>query len=304
MELAVVHRNQKILPYLALAFSILVLGFSAIFVRWADAPGSIMAFYRLGMATIILTPIYFFGTRNQKKHRLGWKILVFPIIAGVMTAMDHTIWSSAIQYTSAANATLLNYTAPVWVALVAWLYFKERLRRLFWFGLLLALVGMAVVSGADILNGSSAGKGNLMALVSSFFFAGYFLATQSGRKHLDTLSYTWMVGISSTITLFIVNLILRTPFDGYPVQSYWAFLGAALFSQVGGYLAISYALGHLPASVVSPTMIGQPVLTALLALPLLGEALVPAQIVGGLMAMLGIYWVNRGRDNVDGSESP
>ena len=75
-----------------------------------------------------------------------------------------------------------------------------------------------------------------------------------------------------------------------------AFLGAALFSQVGGYLAISYALGSLPASVVSPTMLGQPVMTAVLAMLLLGEALYPAQVVGGAVVLLGIYWVHRGRN--------
>jgi drug/metabolite transporter (DMT)-like permease len=292
------HLDQKILPYLALAFGILVLGFSAIFVRWANAPGSIMALYRLGTATLILTPFYLFGRRKRQKQPFTWQILIFPAIAGFMTAMDHTIWSSALLYTSAANATLLNYAAPVWVALVAWFYRHEPLSRLFWVGLALTLLGATVVMGSDILRHPSVGRGDLLALTSSFFYAGYFLATESGRKHIDTLSYTWLVGVASTITLLVVNLILQMPLLGYPTQSYLAFLGAALFSQIGGYLAIGYALGHLPASVVSPTMIGQPVVTALLAMLLLGEALFPPQIIGGLIVLLGIYWVHHGRQPV------
>jgi drug/metabolite transporter (DMT)-like permease len=63
-----------------------------------------------------------------------------------------------------------------------------------------------------------------------------------------------------------------------------------------GYLALGYALGHLPASVVSPTMLGQPVLTALLAIPILGESLHPVQWIGGLVVLGGIYLVNRSRD--------
>lgn len=285
------------LPYLALAFGIFVLGFSAIFVRWANVPGPVMALYRLGLGVLILTPFYLANYQKSQPVRWRWSVLVFPAVAGVMTAMDHTFWSSAMQTISAANATLLNYAAPVWVALIAWLFQRQRLAPLFWAGLALTLVGIALVSGSDILRHSATGMGNVLALISSLFFAGYFLATEAGRKRLDTLPYTWLVGLSSTLTLLIVNLALRMPLSGYPAQSYWAFLGAALLSQVGGYLAIGYALGHLPASVVSPTMIGQPVMTALLAYLIFGERLTGAQLFGGLLALLGIYWVHRGRQN-------
>jgi drug/metabolite transporter (DMT)-like permease len=85
------------------------------------------------------------------------------------------------------------------------------------------------------------------------------------------------------------------PLTGYSPQTYLAFLGAALVSQVGGYLSVGYALGHLPASVVSPTMIGQPLVTTILAIPLLGETLSPAQLLGGASVLLGIYLVHRSR---------
>lgn len=288
---------KSYLPYFALGFGIVVLGFSAIFVRWANAPGPVMALYRLGIAMLILTPFFAYNWRRKPHPRLSWGILVFPIVAGVMTALDHTIWSSAMAYTSAANATVLNYAAPVWVALFAWLVFKERLNGLFWFGLACTMVGVVVVFGSDFLSHPAIGKGDLLALISSFFYAGYFLATQSGRRHFDTLSYIWLVGVASTITLVTVNAILHTPLTGYPPQTYLAFLGAALFSQIGGYLAIGYALGHLPASVVSPTMIGQPLLTGVLAVVLLGERLSAAQIAGGLIILAGIFWVHRSRGN-------
>lgn len=290
--------KKQYLPYFALGFGILVLGFSAIFVRWANAPGPVMALYRLGIAMLILTPFFIFNWKRNKHAPLTWGILIFPIVGGIMTAMDHTIWSSAMSYTSAANATVLNYAAPVWVALFAWFVFKERLPGLFWLGLVFTLAGVAIVFGSDFLRHPAMGKGDLLALISSFFYAGYFLATQSGRKHLDTLSYIWMVGVGSTITLVTVNLILKTPLTGYPVQTYLAFLGAALFSQIGGYLAIGYALGHLPASVVSPTMIGQPLLTGVLAVALLGETLSTLQVMGGAIVLVGIYWVHRSRGNL------
>jgi drug/metabolite transporter (DMT)-like permease len=67
----------------------------------------------------------------------------------------------------------------------------------------------------------------------------------------------------------------------------------AHLAQMIGYLAITYALGHLPASIVSPTLVGQPILTAVLAIPLLGEIPNTTQWVGGAIALVGIYLVNQ-----------
>ena len=71
------------------------------------------------------------------------------------------------------------------------------------------------------------------------------------------------------------------------------FLATAFFSQLIGYMALAYAPGHLPASVVSPTMVLQPVVTAILAIPLLGEIPGIWQGVGGAIALIGIYMVNQ-----------
>jgi drug/metabolite transporter (DMT)-like permease len=285
--------KKALLPYLALGSGILALSFSGLFVRWADAPGPVMGFYRLGLATLILLPGFAYKSRSLKG--LGWGVLLIPVLGGVFSAFDHAIWNTAIGQTSLANATLLNNTAPLWVALVAWLFFRERQTGVFWLGLVLTLTGAIAVMGSDFLNHPNLGWGDLLALSSGLFYAGYFLVTQSGRRHLDTLSYVWIVVFSSSIVLFILSVALRLPLTGYSSRTYLAFLGAALISQVGGYLSVGYALGHLPASVVSPTMIGQPVCTALLAIPLLGEALNPIQWIGGLSVLLGIYLIHRSR---------
>lgn len=286
--------GKRILPYLALAAGILALGFSAIFVRWADAPGPVMGFYRIGLSTLILLP--FFLWRRNKSKVPPWTILLLPMAGGLLTACDHSIWNTAVNFTSAANAAMLGNTAPLWVTLFAWLVWHERLTRGFWLGLLLTLIGAAIVLGSDFLHHPTLGIGDVLALTAGIFYAGYFLVTQRGRDHLDTLSYIWIVGLVSSLTMLLFSLGLDLPVTGYSTQTYLAFLGAALISQTTGYLAVGYALGHLPASLVSPTMIGQPVTTALLAIPLLGETLHASQLLGGLAVLTGIYMVHRSRE--------
>jgi drug/metabolite transporter (DMT)-like permease len=249
----------------------------------------------MGLATLVLTPSFI--NKNPKPLNTAPKILVFPILGGVMLSIDLALWNTAVNTTAAANATLLANTAPLWVALVAWIFLREELSRFFWLGLALTLGGAAVVLGSDFLIHASFGWGDTIAIVAGIFYAGYYLATQRGRQHLNTITYIWWMGLSSSLTLLIISLGLGMPITGYSTQTYLSFLGAALITQVGGYMAMGYALGHLPASVVAPTMIGQPVMTALLAIPFLGEILPLSQWMGGLVVLAGIYLVHHSRRN-------
>jgi drug/metabolite transporter (DMT)-like permease len=281
---------KKALPYISLAIGILALSMTAMFVRWADAPGTITGFYRLLFASFILLP--FFTWKNfKKKNTVTRSNLIFPILGGIFTAFDFAFWNSSVIYTTASNATLLGNTAPIWVALFTLFIIRRRLPKGFWLGLTLALSGAALVLGSDILVHPRLGLGDLMALAAGFFYAGYLLSTQRGRESLDPLSYMTIVVLTATLVTFIFNIILGFSLSGYSQQTWLVFLLSALVSQIIGYISVSYALGHLPASVVAPTMIGQPVLTTLLAIPLLGEIPQSSQLIGGIIALAGIYLV-------------
>lgn len=283
--------QNKFVPYIALAIGISALSLSAMFVRWAEAPGPITGFYRLLISTILFTPLFI---RQQKQlEPINKKYLIFPLFAGIFTAFDFAFWNSSLKYTTAANATLLGNTSPLWVALFAFFILREKLRRSFWFGLIIALAGAALVMGSDFLLHPTLGLGDLMASAAAIFYASYQLTTQRGRKHIDPFRYIWLIGVSATISMFIMNLSLGNSFTGYSTQTWVIFFVTAIVSQMIGYLAISYALGHLPASVVSPTLIGQPILTAILAIPMLGEIPNPIQWIGGAIALAGIYMVNQ-----------
>jgi drug/metabolite transporter (DMT)-like permease len=287
-------RSRGVFPYAALGLGILALSLSSLFIRWSQAPGPVTSFYRMAIAAVVLLPLIMRRVQRLKNEqgRIPLRWLVLPVIGGLFTALDHGAWSSAIGYTRVANATLLNNMAPVWVALFTALVWKEYLPGRFWLGLAVTLAGAGVVLGVDMLLTPEMNLGNLLALLSSVFYAAYFLITQRGRSVLDTLTYIWLVDVFSALGLLGINLALRMPLTGYPATTWLVFFCAAFISQLGGYFAIAYALGHLPASVVSPSMVSQPVITTLLAIPLAGEILAPLQWLGGLAVVGGIYLVN------------
>jgi drug/metabolite transporter (DMT)-like permease len=282
--------KRSSLPYVALAGGIAALSFSALFVRWSTAPGIVTSCYRMGIATLILLP--FFIRRVRRAGLPALKVLVIPLAAGLFTSLDHASWSTSLGMTRVANATLLNNIAPLWVALYTVVFWRERLSGRFWLGLALTLGGAAVVFGNDLLSNPHLGLGDLLALVSSLFYAAYFLVAQRGRAQMDTLTFIWLVDLTAAVALLGYSLGLGLPLSGFSSATYLTFLGAGIISQVGGYFLVAYALGHLPATLVSPTMIAQPVATALLAIPLAGEALVTGQWAGGLTVLSGIFLVN------------
>ena len=276
--------------YLALGVGILSLGFSAIFVRWANAPGIVAGFYRVAIATALLAwPFY---RRVKAQGSLSRRGLRFAVLGGLFFAADLALWATGVVLSGATNPTLLANTAPLWVGLGALVLFRERLKAMFWVGLLLAMTGAVVILGLDSLRAVSFGVGTLLGLLAGIFYGGYFLITQRGRETLDSLTYFWPAAVSSTLGLLILCLALRQPLTGYPASAYLNFLALGLVSQVFGYLSINYALGHLPASIVAPTMLGQPIATAILAGPLLGEALSLWQVLGGLAVLAGVYVVH------------
>lgn len=278
------------LPYAALAFGVLALSFSSLFIRWSEAPGPVTSFYRFGFAALFMLPI---SARQMRKTGIPPAALIaFPLAAGIFSTLDHGTWSIAIDYTRVANATLLNNMSPVWVALFAALVWREQLTRKFWLGLVITLAGAAAVIGADFLQDTGMTGGNLLALLSSVFYAGYFLVTQRGREQIAVIPYIWLVSVFGALGLLVFSLVLGMPLSGFSGTTWLIFLAAALLTQVGGYFAIAYALGHLPASVVAPTLVLQPVITALLAIPLAGEMLSVWQWLGVLAVVGGVYLVN------------
>jgi drug/metabolite transporter (DMT)-like permease len=294
--------DKTLLAYLALGTGIFALSFSAMFVRWANAPGPVTAFYRLFFSIFLLLP--FFAPRVKTNTSIKSWLIVFPLLAGVFTALDLGLWTSSLSYTTAANATLLGNTAPLWVALGAWLILKQRLTPAFWRGLTVTLLGAALIMGTDFILHPRFGIGDAMAVSTGIFYGGYFLFTEKSRLHFDPIIHIWLVGVGASISLFIVNSVLQYPMSGYPTQTWLIFLATSVVSQLIGYMSLAFALGYLPASVVAPTVVLQPIITTLLAIPLLGEIPTIWQGIGGAIALIGIYIVNQSHARSSLVETP
>jgi len=276
--------------YAALLVGILCIAWSAIFVRWTSIPGTASAFYRLLIPALVLVPTWLIPGCSRKLPLRSYGIVA---VGALFFALDLAFYNTSILQTTAANATLLGNNTPIVVGLLSWLLFKRRPAWSFWVGLALAVTGALVIVSSDLARHAKFGLGDAMALAAAAFFAVYLIATEQVREHTNTLEFLRLAIVFSAIFMFLFAVLLRVPLGIPDRRSLLALLGLGLVSQLGGYLALTYALGHLPATVTSVSLLSQGPLTAILAALLLGEPLTGPQIVGGTLVLAGVGLANR-----------
>jgi drug/metabolite transporter (DMT)-like permease len=286
--------KTRALALTALLGGVVILGFAAIFVMWSAAPGPVTALYRMVIGVVAIAPL-FLARRRAQPRALPRRGLMVALLGGALFGTDMAIWMTAVEFGGPTMPTLMANTAPVWVGIGSMVLFRQRQSAGFWVGLLVAIVGVALVFGHNLSGGAGPGRGMAMGLVAALFYASFVLATQVGRKYLDTVAYLWVSTLGAAAALLVINLAMRNPLGGFDRQTYLSFLALGIVVQFLGWLLINYSQGYLRADLVAPVLLAQPVLTALLAIPLLGEMLTPWHVAGGLTVMAGVYVVIRSR---------
>jgi drug/metabolite transporter (DMT)-like permease len=284
--------ESRAAAYLALVAGIVCIAWSAIFVRWTDIPGPASAFYRMLIPAVVLLPTF---ATDRKRERIAVRTWLIIGLGGLFFALDLALYNTAILRTSAANATLLGNNTPIVVGLLTWMVFRRKPQPAFWLGLVLAIGGSVVILWGDLARHAQFGVGDVMALGAAACFAVYLLATERVRTTTSTLTFLRLSMIATTLVLLLLNFALGISLRVPHRHTWWALLGLGLVSQLGGYLALTYALGHLPATITSISLLTQGPLTAAMAAVLLGEPLTLAQIMGGALVLFGVGLAHRQR---------
>lgn len=280
----------RALALLSLFGGVVILGFAAIFVTWSEAPGPVTALYRMSIGAAAIAPLYL-ARRRSSPRPLPRRGVIMALIGGSLFGTDMAIWMTAVGISGPTMPTLMANTAPLWVGIGSILFFRERQSAGFWAGLVVAMAGVALVFGHNLGGGAGLGRGMAMGLVAALFYASFVLATQEGRKHLDTVAFLWISTLGAAAALLVINIILRSSLTGFPARTYLSFMALGLIVQLMGWLLINYSQGYLRADLVAPVLLAQPVLTALLAIPMLGEMLTFWHVAGGLVVLTGVYIV-------------
>lgn len=282
-------------PHAALVFAIVAVSTSAILVRWSDAPNLVKAFYRVVFTTILLAPLAV-GRYRHSFRRLTIRDLGASGVIGIALAVHFAAWFESLDWTSVAASVTLVQSQPIFVALGAATLLDERIDRRTVVGILIAVLGMATMTlpGAE-LTGPRPVFGNSLAVLGAVMAAIYVLAGRSMRQRLDLIPYVIVVYSVCAVALLILTLIQVSAqgLAGYPPREWALFLGMAVGPGVFGHTVINWSLKHVESSVVSVSLLGEPVGSAILAAWLLAEVPGLPTVVGGTVVLAGIYTTAR-----------
>ena len=249
---------------------------------------------RLILATTLLTIIALYTKRNfsinLKSH--GW-ILILAMIA----TFHLWIQVTGLQYTTASNTGWIIGTAPIFMAILGLIFFKEKVTLLQMAGILIAMFGLLLLIGkGNILNiDLIKNKGDLLVLGSAFTWGVYSMVNKK-----ISLSYSPLMTI---LYLFLMMLIIITPFNlnSEAINSviHLSFIGwisilfLGLFCSGIAYVIWARALRDMESAKVGAFLYFEPFVTVLAAWFFLNEVITLMMIASGLLITAGVFIVNK-----------
>jgi drug/metabolite transporter (DMT)-like permease len=262
---------------------------SAILIRAGDAPEPVMAFYRVSFTTILLLPLA--RGSGEELSRSSRKDVVAAVLAGLALAVHFGAWFESVDRTTIAASVTLVQTQPIFVALGAALLLDERVTRRVVVGISLAMAGIVTISAEGLLGMANAPApllGNALAVLGAVTGAAYWLSGRSIRQRVSVVPYVLVVYSVAAVGLFASALAQGQSLVGYPAHEWLLFLGMAVGPGILGHTLINWALEHVESSVVSVSLVGEPLGSAVLAALLFAELPGGLTVVGGVVVIVGI----------------
>lgn len=292
-------------PLIAIGFGILASSTASLFIRFAQdfAPSIIIATYRLGIATLLISPFVL----TKKRAELGSitkREILLAILSGTFLAIHFATWIKSLEYTTVASSVVLVSTVPLWVALFSPIFIKEPITKPILFGMVLAFVGVIIIAVSDVCSLKNGGLvcplyneffrgeaflGDLLALAGAVAAAMYVIIGRSLRQRVSLLTYVFVVYGMAAVVLLALALSSNNPIFAYPKMAYVWFILLAIIPQLLGHSSFNYALGYLSAALVSIALLGEPIGSTILAYIFLGEVPTLLKVFGAILILAGIY---------------
>jgi drug/metabolite transporter (DMT)-like permease len=245
---------------------------AGVFIKYLDLHPLAIVFYRSFFAALVFAP---FVKRSQWRFNAPIAISVLTYTAAI------SAFVAANKLTTAANAIVLQYTAPVFVFLFSRLVLGERIAKLNGFALVVAMIGVALISLDSA--GEPEMAGVLLALLSGVLFAGYMVNLQRTQE-VHPVYLTWINNaVCALLLVFVVKSRLALSLEQIGIL---AVMGAV---QLGlPYFLFSKGLQTVPIQEASLIALIEPVLNPLWVALTVGEIPSAATLSGGGLILLGL----------------
>ncbi len=289
-----------------LAIGVFFISTSAPLIAATAAPALAIAFWRTALGAGLTAPLVVLRRRAEflALTRRQWWLCA---AGGLLLGAHFAAWIPSLRYTSVASSTALVATQPVWAALLArarGVHFPGRV----WLGIVVALGGIALLTGVDVSLDRRSLIGDLLALVGAMLAAAYVTVGERARQDVSTPTYTFIAYAAAALGLLPVLLLTGVALGGYSTQTWLLILALTVLAQILGHSLINATLRTTSATVTSMGILFEMPLATVMAAIFLGQwpplAVVPALVL--LLVGVGVV-VRAGAGSVAGqtlAESP
>ena len=273
-----------------LSVAVVAVSLAAIFIRLADAPGVVVAWWRMAIAALVLAPV---ALRALRRTPLTRATVLPTAAAGVLLGVHFATWISSLSYTSVAASVALVSTTPLWVALLSWAFLKQVPTLTVLMGVLLAVAGGAVIGFGDALGTTASAPapllGDALALVGAMAVAGYLLLGRvAQRRGLSIDAYAGVAYAVAAFVLLPMPWLVGASYVAYPPATFVWVVALALVPQLIGHTGINYAMRHLDPTRVATATLLEPIGAGLLAFLVFAEVPSTFTLIGAAALLIGV----------------
>ena len=276
--------NSRTIGILSTSIGAMLIGVAPILVRTSEITPSLTGFYRFLCATFIL---FVYGIAKNKFINLKYKDILILAIPGLFFGSDITLWHWSINQTSVANAALFVNTAPIYVAIISYFLFKDKLDLFFYFAGFCCLGGVFLILFEQ--NEYQTFSGDLLSLVAAVFYSGYLISVKKFSETYETFHLMFFSALFGCIPLYLGSLLEIGHAFPETALGWSNILFQGLFIQIAGQGLIIYGLSLIRVQFSSLILLIQPLTAAFLAFLLFQEMFLIQQIFGAIILLIGIY---------------
>ena len=281
---------NNIKPYVILTIGVISVSFAVIFIRLADAPPLVIATYRLIIASMLLLPFTALKSKRLLKKPSGSDALLITL-SSLFIALHFALWITSLSYTSIASSVVIVTSHPIFVAIISYFLWHERLNKLAIFGMAIAFGGVIVINYGGLIISSETVIGNFLALLAAISMGAYLIIGHQLKERVNILPYLTYIYTGAAAMLLIAAVVSGQALLGYSGRTFAMIFLLALVPQLIGHSSLNLAVRMMPVTIVSVAILGEPVIAITLGYVILGEGITVTEILGSALALGGILMV-------------
>ncbi|MEQ8757179.1 MAG: DMT family transporter [Coleofasciculus sp. G1-WW12-02] len=281
---------------LVLVAGVLAVSSAAIFIRLANTAAGLsgvgfslfLSASRLSLASLLILPAW----GNLRSNQLSPGAFPHAVGAGICLALHFATWITSLSFTSIAASTTLVTTNPIWVALLSWLWFKEKPSRLTLLGIGIAFMGGVLIALGDqetVGVSHNPALGNSLALVGALMASLYLLlGREAQRRGLGIGSYITIAYSTGALVLLPLPLVFGVGYLGYPSAVYLYSLLMAVLPQLIGHTSFNWAVRWISPILVTLAILWEPVVSSFLGYLVFQELPGRFVLIGAAVLLAGV----------------